>query len=133
MDLKTIGSLRALITAAIVACAGATLAMGQAYQQTNLVSDIQGLAQNPPNGQADTQLLNPWGLVATTTSPWWISDNNAGLSTLYNGQGLKQGLVVNIPSPTSATAAHRQAWYLRERQGFPSRRMARQPERCSAS
>jgi hypothetical protein len=37
--------------------------MAQAYQQTNLVSDIQGLAQNPPSGQADTQLLNPWGLV----------------------------------------------------------------------
>ena len=103
MDLKAIGNLRALIAAAIVVCAGAKLAMGQAYQQTNLASDIQGLAQNPPNGQADTQLLNPWGLVSSSTSPWWISDNNAGLSTLYNGQGVKQGLVVNIPTPTSAT------------------------------
>jgi uncharacterized protein (TIGR03118 family) len=103
MDLKAMGNLRALITAAIVVCAGGKFAMAQAYQQTNLVSDIQGLAQNPPSGQADTQLLNPWGLVATSTSPWWISDNNAGISTLYNGQGVKQGLVVNIPTPTSAT------------------------------
>src|SRR6201993_3790680 len=63
-----------------------------------------GLAQNPPTGQADTQLLNPWGLVATSTSPWWISDNNAGVSSLYNGQGVKQGLVVNIPSPVSGVA-----------------------------
>ena len=56
---------------------------------------------NPPNGQADPQLLNPWGIVANPTSPWWVANNNAGVSTLYNGQGVKQGLVVNIPSPVS--------------------------------
>jgi hypothetical protein len=39
----------------------------QAYKQTDLDSDIQGLAQNPPNGQADTQLVNPWGLIARGT------------------------------------------------------------------
>jgi hypothetical protein len=84
---------------AIVVCAGGKFAVAQAYQQANLVSDIQGLAQNPTSGQPDTQLVNPWGLVATPTSPWWIADNNAGVSTLYNGQGMKQGFVVNIPSP----------------------------------
>jgi hypothetical protein len=46
----------------------------QAYKQTDLDSDIQGLAQNPPNGQADTQLGNPWGRIASPTSPWWLSD-----------------------------------------------------------
>jgi uncharacterized protein (TIGR03118 family) len=101
MDLKPMGNLRVLIATAIVVCAGSKFAMAQTYQQTNLVSDIQGFAQNPPGGQADTQLLNPWGLVASPTSPWWVSDNNAGVSTLYNGQGIKQGLVVNIPSPVS--------------------------------
>ena len=104
MDFKAIGLLRVLIAAAIVVCMGGKLAIAQAYQQTNLVSDIQGLAQNPPNGQPDTQLLNPWGLVASPTSPWWVSDNNAGVATLYNGQGVKQGLVVNIPSPVSGVA-----------------------------
>ena len=97
------GDLRALFVATLVVCVGGKFAMAQAYQQTNLVSDIQGLAQNPPNGLADTQLLNPWGIVSSSTSPWWISDNNAGLSTLYNEQGVKEGLVVNIPSPMSAT------------------------------
>ena len=79
-------------------------AMAQAYQQTNLVSDIQGLAQNPPNGQPDAQLLNPWGLISSPTSSWWVSDNNAGVATLYNGDGVKQGLVVNIPSPVKGVA-----------------------------
>ena len=73
------------------------LGLAQAYKQTNLVSDIQGLAQNPPSGQPDAQLLNPWGLIASPTSPWWLSDNNSGVSTVDAGQGVKQGLVVNIP------------------------------------
>jgi uncharacterized protein (TIGR03118 family) len=33
-----------------------------------------------------------------------VSDNNGGVATLYNGQGVKQGLVVNIPSPVSGVA-----------------------------
>jgi len=104
MDFKAIGNLRALIAVAIVVCMGGRLVIAQAYQQTNLVSDIQGFAQNPPSGQPDTQLLNPWGLVASPMSPWWVSDNNAGVATLYNGQGVKQGLVVNIPSPVRGVA-----------------------------
>ena len=87
----------ALVIAAVLVLS--TLGMAQAYQQINLVSDIQGLGQNP----ADAQLLNPWGLISSPTSPWWVSDNNAGVSTLYNGDGVKQGLVVNIPSPVSGT------------------------------
>jgi uncharacterized protein (TIGR03118 family) len=100
MHLKTISTLCATCVLSIAAVlAFSTLGMAQAYQQTNLVSDIQGLAQNPPNGQPDSQLVNPWGLIASPASPWWLSDNNAGVSTLDNGQGVKQGLVVNIPSP----------------------------------
>ena len=103
MDFKAIGNLRVLIAAAFVVCMEGKPTIAQAYQQTNLVSDIQGFAQNP-NAQPDTQLLNPWGLVASPTSPWWVSDNNAGVATLYNGQGVKQGLVVDIPSPVSGVA-----------------------------
>jgi uncharacterized protein (TIGR03118 family) len=105
MYLQTISRLCmmcALTVAAVLAFS--TLGTAQAYQQTNLVSDIQGLAPNPPNGQPDAQLVNPWGLIASSTSPWWVSDNNAGVSTLYNGQGVKQRLVVNIPSPVSGVA-----------------------------
>jgi uncharacterized protein (TIGR03118 family) len=104
MYLRTVRGWCRVCTVAIVACAGGRLAMAQAYQQTNLVSDIQGLAQDPPSGQPDTELVNPWGLAASATSPWWVSENNAGVSTLYNGQGVKQGLVVNIPSPVSGVA-----------------------------
>ena len=52
------------------------------YQQTNLVSDIAGVALF-----TDPNLVNPWGLSHNPTGPWWISDNGTGLSTLYNGNG----------------------------------------------
>jgi uncharacterized protein (TIGR03118 family) len=76
-----------------LAFALSNFAAAQQYQQTNLVSDIQGLAPTP-----DSHLLNPWGLISSPTSPWWVSDNNGGVSTLYNGNtGLTVPLVVNIP------------------------------------
>jgi len=79
--------------------AGALLALimqavcfAQHYKQTNLVSDTSGVAP-----VTDPQLVNPWDLSRSSSSPWWISDNATGLSTLYNGAGAKQPLVVTIP------------------------------------
>src|SRR4051812_23069513 len=69
----------------------------QHYDQTNLVSDFPGLAAS-----TDPQLVNAWGLTRSATSPWWVNDNGTGLSTLYNGSGIKQGLVVTVPPANSA-------------------------------
>ena len=68
--------------------------------QTNLVSDLPGVAQFQ-----DPQLINPWGIAEGPGGPFWISDNNAGVSTLYNTQGVKQGLVVDIPIPGNPASA----------------------------
>src|ERR1041384_8256806 len=51
----------------------------QHYQQTNLVSDVSGLAPI-----TDPHLVNPWGLARSATNPWWVADNGTGLSTLYD-------------------------------------------------
>jgi uncharacterized protein (TIGR03118 family) len=66
------------------------------FLQTNLVSTVSGLAAT-----TDPSLLNPWGLTASSASPFWVSDNNAGVSTLYNGQGVKNPLTVTIPAATA--------------------------------
>jgi uncharacterized protein (TIGR03118 family) len=50
----------------------------------------------------DTDLVNPWGIVAGPTTPFWVSDNGTGLSTLYDGAGAKLPLVVTIPPSGSA-------------------------------
>jgi uncharacterized protein (TIGR03118 family) len=70
----------------------------QHYTQTNLVSSQPGIAP-----VTDPQLLNPWGISRGSGSPWWVSDNATGVSTLYNGPGARQSLVVTIPpaNPTN--------------------------------
>ncbi len=78
----------------------------QHYTQTNLVSNTAGVA-----AVTDPQLINPWGLSRASGSLWWVSDNGTGFSTLYNGAGAKQSLIVTIPSadPNTNRQAHQPA------------------------
>jgi uncharacterized protein (TIGR03118 family) len=64
----------------------------QSPVQTNLVSDIPGLAVT-----TDPNLVNPWGIANSATSPYWISDQGTDRSTLYNGFGAITNLVVEVP------------------------------------
>ncbi len=68
------------------------------YRQTNLVSDVSGLAQI-----TDSNLVNSWGIAHPPAGPWWVADNGMGVSTLYNGTGIPfpigSPLVVTIPPP----------------------------------
>ena len=53
------------------------------YVQTNLVSDIPGMAPN-----TDPNLQGAWGLSFSTTSPFWVSDQNAN----FKGSGATYSL-----------------------------------------
>jgi uncharacterized protein (TIGR03118 family) len=72
---------------------------GRSYVQTNLVSDIPGLAAH-----TDPNLKNPWGTSVGPGTPIWVSDNHAGEATLYDGAGNPQPRIVTIPAPSSAGA-----------------------------
>jgi uncharacterized protein (TIGR03118 family) len=72
------------------------------YLQTNLVSNVSGQA-----AFTDPDLINPWGMAYSATSPFWVSDNGTGVSTLYDGSGSKQALTVTIPSPGGSGGAAR--------------------------
>jgi uncharacterized protein (TIGR03118 family) len=52
------------------------------YIRTDLVSNQPGIAP-----VTDPNLVNAWGLVALGPSPWWVSDNGTGDSSLYNAMG----------------------------------------------
>jgi uncharacterized protein (TIGR03118 family) len=58
------------------------LIFAQHYTETVLVSNFG----TPP--VPDSNLQNAWGLVASPTSPWWVSNNAGGTSTLYDATGL---------------------------------------------
>jgi uncharacterized protein (TIGR03118 family) len=68
-------------------------ATAQVFTVTNLTSDIPNVGTQP----TDPDLVNPWGLVSSASSPWWVSDNATGKLTLYDGTGTKQGLIVDVP------------------------------------
>ena len=65
------------------------------YQQHNLVSDEKNTADH-----TDPNLVNAWGIAFNPNSFVWIADNGAGVSSLYDGTGAPQPLVVTIPPPT---------------------------------
>jgi len=57
------------------------------FLQSNLVSDIQGTAE-----QFDPNLKDPWGLSFSVKSPFWVSDqasnvNGTSVTTLYSVDG----------------------------------------------
>jgi uncharacterized protein (TIGR03118 family) len=91
-----LGLVAALAALAPVAPAAATQP-GNAYHQTNLVSDLPGMAQ-----LTDPDLVNPWGLAFSPSSPAWVADNGTDRATLcrgfVNGSAIqKVPLVVSIP------------------------------------
>jgi uncharacterized protein (TIGR03118 family) len=68
------------------------------YQLTNLDSNQFNSAKAD-----DPLVVNAWGLARSATSPWWVSDQGSGWSTLYDGTGAKQGLVVSVPAATGSS------------------------------
>jgi|SRR3984885_9687077 uncharacterized protein (TIGR03118 family) len=83
---------RNLICAALVALV-LSLTAGTAFAQYTLTTLVKNTGK-----KGDKALINPWGLVYGPSAPFWLSDEGSGLSTLYDGSGVKQSLVVTIPT-----------------------------------
>ena len=73
------------------------------YVRTDLGSNQPGVAPS-----TDPQhLINSSGLTALPTSPFWLSDNGSGFSTLYTGGGVQVPLFVTIPASANSPAGTR--------------------------
>ena len=68
------------------------------YQQHNLVSDGFVSADH-----MDVNLVNGWGVAFNPFGVVWVANNGTGTSTLYDGGGNVQSLVVQIPTPGAAS------------------------------
>ena len=73
------------------------IAPGSAYRQKNFVSDIPGFGL-----VLDPLLVNPWGISATASSPFWISNNGSSTTQLIRGD-VAGGPVVLNASPQTIT------------------------------
>lgn len=97
--LRTAQGLGAAFALACVLAAPVARADDTLFQQRNLISDGFVAAEQPP----DPNLVNAWGLALNPFGPAWVADNGTGLSTLYDGDGHVQGLVVQIPAPGASS------------------------------
>jgi hypothetical protein len=82
------------LISAVALVGAAASAWATEFNLTSLVTDdaanLQALGF-PAAVTVDPSLVNPWGVSFTpTTSPFWVSDNGTGLTTLYNASGVEQ-------------------------------------------
>ncbi|HEX3685580.1 MAG TPA: TIGR03118 family protein [Bryobacteraceae bacterium] len=73
------------------------------FDQTNLVSSVPGLAAHQ-----DSNLIDPWGVAFSPTSPFWMANQNSATTTLYDGSGnlieIGGNPAITIPGGASGTA-----------------------------
>jgi uncharacterized protein (TIGR03118 family) len=87
-DLRIFASVAAILAGS----AAPARLLANDFGQINLVSDIPGNAT-----LTDPNLIDPWGVAFSGTSPFWISDNVTNLATLYTGTPSINSTVVNVP------------------------------------
>jgi uncharacterized protein (TIGR03118 family) len=120
-------NIRPLITSCgavlMVAFAGAGLwatsvvpASATEFQQTNLVSDVPGKAKT-----FDPNVVNAWGISegnASFPTPFWISDNGTGFTSVYSVPDATLHLTVTIPPATGATTSAPTGQVFNDTSGF---------------
>ena len=90
----------ALLTFAIFFVASSVTPVFAQYVRTDLASNQPGVAPS-----TDPQhLINSWGLTALPGTPFWLSDNGSGFSTLYTGGGVQIPLFVTILASANSPA-----------------------------
>lgn len=96
----------AALGALLAACNGSNNDLGTTqtgYSATRLVSDKAAIAA----AHNDGNLVNAWGIAFEPAGPVWVANNGTQTSTLYDGAGAAQALVVAVagglngdPDPT---------------------------------
>ena len=96
--------LHRLLPAALVGLSLSVLTANTAsaapYVQTDLVSDIPGLAK-----LTEPTLVNPWGISHSATSPFWISDQGTNLTNLWSVTGQTNVTKMTAVNPPTGNIA----------------------------
>lgn len=89
--------LAVILAAALFACGGHhhhKPPVLNTYVATSLVSDTAAL----PAAHTDPNLVNAWGVAFNPRGFVWVAANGTAKSTLYDGNGVPQSLVVSTPA-----------------------------------
>lgn len=103
--MKSPASLRARICASLALVFALTLAAAPVAQAVDVRYEQRNLVSNgfSPAAHTDPNLVNGWGVAFNPFGFVWVANAGSGTATLYDGDGNVQSLVVQIPSPTTAT------------------------------
>lgn len=92
---------RQILAAALFSVVAARAQTGaNAYIQHNLVSDVPGLAD-----VTDPNLIDPWGMSFSATSPYWVSNHGKGNTTVYTNSNTTTGVAISATVVTIPPAA----------------------------
>ena len=116
-DFKPLSAILAIIglAAGLYACGGGggnpgttTTASVPAtnFTATSLVVDIASTPgySNEASRQIDGNLVNAWGLAFNPNGFAWVANNGTSTSTLYDGNGVPQSLIVTLPDGQAGSA-----------------------------
>ncbi|HEY2558826.1 MAG TPA: TIGR03118 family protein [Caldimonas sp.] len=100
-----------VVSASVISCGGGgsssmvsgTSASG--YVATSLVSNTNASTNPYASANVDPNLVNAWGIAFNPQGFAWVADNGTSMSTLYDGNGVPQSLVVAIPPGSAGSAA----------------------------
>jgi len=94
-----LAAVAAIVTAALAAAAPLqAVPNDDRYTVAGIVSDLGTLAPN-----VDPNLHNGWGLTASPTSPWWVSDNDTNKASLYTASGTINALAPEVDGGPTGT------------------------------
>jgi len=85
-------SIKTALAALVTLFVSTAISRGDTYSWQNLQSDLAGVAEH-----VDPNVVNPWGMTVSAGGTIWVSDNAAGVATLYHQDGTAVSLIVTIP------------------------------------
>lgn len=77
---------------------------GMTFAATSLVSDLPASGNPYGSSNTDPHLLKGWGVAFNPRGFVWVANNGTSSSTLYDGNGVPQSLVVALPPGTAGSA-----------------------------
>jgi len=92
----------ALASASLTLSAGSVLAHDNDHERLAYRNDVLVSNGAIPAPFTDPNLINAWGVAFNPTGFVWVNDADSGKSTLYDGTGKPQALVVSVPGPGGA-------------------------------
>lgn len=78
---------------------------GSGFVATHLVSNVNTASNPYSSSNVDPHLVNAWGIAFNPQGFVWVANNGTSTSTLYDGNGIAQTLVVAIPPGSAGSAA----------------------------